>query len=238
MRGGRLLLVGFLALLSVLLIGRWGVSLYVDLLWFSAQSSADVFLTQIFWEWGARLLVGAVAVLLAWVNLRVVAKTFAGLQLRRKLGNLIIQQQFPVSYVRWGLLFGCLFVGFWFATAIPDGTGLGVMLLLNADSWGMVDPILGRDLGFYVFVLPVLNGSNTLLLVMTMFFGMVTAGGYVATGSITWTDNRLVIERLPRLHLQTRHRQAVKPTSNFVPNQPKTCELFFVGPIQASRIWQ
>ncbi len=200
LKGGRLLLGGFLALLFVLLIGRWGVSLYVDLLWFSSQSLADVFLTQIFWEWGARLLVGSAAVLLAWVNLRVVAKTFTSLQLRRKLGGLVIQQQFPVSYVRWGLLFGCLFVGFWFATAIPDGTGLGVMLLLNADSWGTVDPILGRDLGFYLFVLPVLQGSNTLVLIMTMFFGVVSAGGYVATGSITWADNRLVIERLPRLH--------------------------------------
>ena len=200
-KGGRLLLGGFLALLFVLLVGRWGVSLYVDLLWFSAQSLADVFLTQILWEWGARALVGLATVLIAWVNLRVVAKTFTGLQLRRRFGDLVIQEQIPASYVRWGILFGCLFVGFWFATAVPDGTGLGAMLLVNAEPWGMVDPILGRDLGFYIFVLPVLQGSSTLALIVTMFLGVVSAAGYAATGSITWADNRLVIERLPRLHL-------------------------------------
>ncbi len=201
LKGGRLLLAGFLGLLFVLLLGRWGVALYVDLLWFSGQSLADVFLTQLLWEWGARAVVGSATVVLAWLNLRVVAQTFAGLQLRRRFGDLVIQEQVPGSYVRWGTLLGCLFVGFWFATTLPDGTGLRAMLLLNAEPWGMVDPILGRDFGFYVFVLPVLQGLSTLALILSVFLGVVSAAGYATTGAISWGENRLVIERLPRLHL-------------------------------------
>ncbi len=201
LKGGRLLLAGFLGLLFILLVGRWGVTLYVDVLWFSAQSLADVFLTQLFWEWGARALVGSATAILAWLNLRVAAKTFAGLQLRRRFGDLVIQEQLPASYVRGGIIFGCVFVGFWFATALPDGTGLGAMLLVNAEPWGLADPILGRDLGFYVFVLPVLQGLSTLTLILTMFLGVVSTAAYAATGSISWGENRLVVERLPRLHL-------------------------------------
>ena len=201
LKGGRLILGAFLALLFVLLIGRWGVSLYVDLLWFSSQSLTAVFLTQILWEWGARGLVGLTTVILAWLNLRVVAKTLSGLQLRRRFGDLVIQEQIPPSYLRWGIIFGCLFLGFWFATSVPDGSGLGAMLLVNAEPWGLVDPILGRDLSFYVFLLPVLQGSSTLALILTVFLGVVSTVGYAATGSINWVDNRLLVERLPRLHL-------------------------------------
>src|SRR5690606_37518906 len=106
---------------------------YIDLLWFSAQDARDVFLTQVAWEWGARLIVAAATVSVTWINLRLVARTFAGLQVRRRFGDLVIQEQLPESYVRLGILFGSLFVGFWFATAVPQGTGLQAMLLANAE---------------------------------------------------------------------------------------------------------
>ena len=200
-RGGRLILAAFLTLLLVLLIGRWGVALYVDFLWFSGQSLTDVFLRQLLWEWGTRALVGTATALLAWVNLRVVAKTYSGLQLKRRFGDLVIQEQLPESYLRTGVLLGCLFSGFWFATSVPEGSGLGAMLLVHAEPWGVVDPILGRDLGFYVFALPVLQGSSTLATILTIFLGVISAAGYAVTGSIHWTNNRLAIARLPRLHL-------------------------------------
>lgn len=203
LKGGRIFLVGFLALLFVLLIGRWGVALYVDLLWFSSQSLTDVFITRILWEWGARGLVGVSTALITWLNLRMVAKTFAGLQLRRRFGDLVIQEQLPEAYVRWGTGAGCVFVGFWFSTIVPDGTGLGVMLLMNAEPWGLVEPVLGRDAGFYVFVLPVVQGLSFLALGLTIFLGVLSSAGYAVTGSINWGDNRLVIDRLPRLHLGT-----------------------------------
>ena len=87
LRGGRLVLAGFLALLLLLLIGRWGVALYVDYLWFSGQSHTEVYLRQLLWEWGARAIVGTLTALLVWINLRVVARTFSGLQLKRRFGR-------------------------------------------------------------------------------------------------------------------------------------------------------
>jgi len=200
-RGGRLLVGGFLGLLFVLLLGRWVVGMYVDFLWFSSLGAADVYLAQLSWEWGARLLVGGVTVLFTWLSLRFVARTFAGLQVRRRFGDLVIQEQLPAGYVRWGILMGCLFVGFWFATAVPRGTGLQGMLLLNAEPWGEVEPILGLDVGFYVFVLPVLQAISGFGLILAMFLGVISAAGYTATGSIGWRGKRLAMDDVSRLHL-------------------------------------
>jgi uncharacterized membrane protein (UPF0182 family) len=201
MRGGRLLVASFLGLLFVLLLGRWIVGMYVDFLWFSSLGAADVYLTQLTWEWGARLLVGAVTVLFTWICLRLVARTLAGLQVRRRFGDLVIQEQLPEGYVRWGIAMGCLFVGFWFATAVPRGTGLQGMLLLNADTWGETEPILGLDVGFYVFVLPVLRALSGFGLILALFLGVISAAGYTATGSIGWRGKRLAMDDLSRLHL-------------------------------------
>ena len=201
LRGGRLVLAGFLGILLLLLIGRWGVALYVDLLWFSGQSLTEVYLRQLLWEWGARALVGTLTALLVWINLRVVAQTFSGLQLKRRLGDLVIQEKLPQSYVRATILFGCLFSGFWFATSVPEGTGLGAMLLVHAEPWGTADPILGRDLAFYMFALPVLEGASTLAMILAVFLGVISTAGYAATGAIHWATNRLAVARIPRLHL-------------------------------------
>ena len=200
-RGGRLLVGGFLGLLFVLLLGRWVVGMYVDFLWFSALGSADVYLTQLMWEWGARLLVAAVTVVCTWLSLRLVARTFAGLQVRRRFGDLVIQEQLPEAYVRWGIAMGCLFVGFWFATAVPRGTGLQGMMIMNAAAWGETEPILGLDVGFYVFVLPVLQAISGFGLILALFLGVIAAAGYTATGSIGWRGKRLAMDDLSRLHL-------------------------------------
>lgn len=201
LRGGRLLLAGFLLFLFLLLLARWAVLLYVDLLWFSAQSYAGVFWTQMLWEWGARFLVGAATIFFAWLNLRMVARTFSGIQVRRKFGDLVIQEQLPESYVRWGMLFGCLFLGFWFGAAVPSGTGLQGLLLFNGGEWGATEPILGRDIGFYAFVLPVLRSLSTFGLILTVILAGISMAGYSATGSIGWGDGRIVVQPVARVHL-------------------------------------
>jgi len=198
---GRVLLGAFLGLLLLLLIARWGVSLYVDALWFSAEGAGDVFRTRLLWEWGARLGAGLLVGLLVWWNLRIVLKTFAGIQIRRRVGDLVIQEQLPDSYVRWSVVGVCVLIGLWFAAAVPQGTGIRGLLLLNAPEWGQLDPIFGRDLSFYLFHLPVLEGVLTFGLVVTVFLAALVTAGYSATGAIEWAGGKVQVKDLPRLHL-------------------------------------
>ncbi len=199
-RGGRFLLAGFLGLLLLLFVGRWGVVLYVDLLWFRAEGIPEVFWTRAMWEWGARVVTGAVTALVTWANLQLVARSFQGLQVKRRFGDLVIQEQLPGSYVAWAAVIASVFVGFWCATVIPGGTGLRAMLALYGDPWGTIDPILGRDLGFYVFLLPLLEGAVAFGLVITVLIGALSAGGYAATGAIGWTSGRLSMSLRPARH--------------------------------------
>jgi uncharacterized protein len=201
LRRGRVVLAVALGILLGLLLVRWGVGLYVDALWFGAEEASRIFWTQVFWEWGARLLVGVVSGLLVWINVRWVASTFSGLQIRRRFGDLVIQEQLPRTYIRWAVLGTALFIGLWFLAAVPQGTGLRGLLLLSHEPWGEVDPIFGRDVAFYIFLLPVLQGVVTFGLVMTVFLAGIVAAGYAATGAVTWGNGRVRIGSLPRRHL-------------------------------------
>src|SRR5215218_8466797 len=50
------------------------------------------------------------------------------------------------------------------------------LFFLNATPFGRTDPILGRDIGFYLFTLPLLERVHALLFVLTL----LTAGGTLA----------------------------------------------------------
>jgi uncharacterized protein len=201
LRGGKLILGGFLLFLLVLLLLRWSAAIYIEHLWYAAEGAARVFWTRNAWEWGARLLIGVVTAVLAWANLRVVARTFAGIQIRRRYGDLVIQEKLPGSYVRWGLFGASILTGLWFTAAVPQGTGLQALLMVHAPAVGEVDPILGRDLGFYLFRYPVLLGLVSYGMVVTVFSAALVAAGYSATGAISWGGGRVSLGVLPRKHL-------------------------------------
>ncbi|TVP55254.1 MAG: hypothetical protein EA351_11190 [Gemmatimonadales bacterium] len=200
-RGGKTLLVGFLGVLLTLLLLRWASSLYIEYLWFASEGQAGVFWRRTGWEWGARLAVGLLTGGLAWYNLRFVARTFAGIQIQRKVGDLIIREQIPKRYVRWVVLGSAALIGLWFTAALPSGTGLQALLFLNGPSVGVLDPVMGRDLGFYLFRYEVLSGLVTFGMVATVFVAAVVIAGYTATGVVRWGGGRVTFDALPRTHL-------------------------------------
>ena len=79
--------------------------------------------------------------------------------------------------------------------------GLDVLFLLNAPEWGGTDPILGRDLTFFVLRLPLLRAAAVAGLVVSFLIFTLAAAGYAGTGALQWGQGRLVIEDRPRKHL-------------------------------------
>jgi len=49
-----------------------------------------------------------------FVNLRIVSSTLGGIQIKRRFGNLEINEQLPKSYVFWGMLGISALLGLWF----------------------------------------------------------------------------------------------------------------------------
>ena len=201
LRGGRLLLTAVGVVLVLLLVGRAAASLYVEILWFDAVGYSSVFWTRILWEWGIRL-AGAVVVGLAlFGNLRIVARTLGGLRIKRRVGDLVISEQLPEAYVVWGTSLVSVLMGAWFGASIPRAMGLQVLFLFNAPVWGLLDPILGKDMTFYVILLPVVGALVTFGMIVVFLVFTLASAGYAATGALQWGRGGLDIEDQPRIHL-------------------------------------
>jgi len=182
-------------------VGRAGAALYVEALWQSQAGYGSVFWKRVLWEGGIRLGAGLGVGVLVLLNLHVASKTLGGIQIRRRFGNIEISEQIPRRYVWWAMLAAAGLLGLWIGAGVPRDVGLRVLLMTSAEPWGLAEPVLGRDAGFYAFVLPVLRVASGLgLMVLFLLFTLVTAA-YAATGALRWSGGRLRAQELPRVHL-------------------------------------
>jgi len=117
------------------------------------------------------------------------------------VGDLVISEQLPERYVLGGILLSSILMGTWFGAAIPSSMGLQVLFLLNAPVWGVTDPVFGKDLAFFVILLPVLAAIVTFGIVITFLVFTLSSAGYAATGSLQWRGGRIDLEDKARRHL-------------------------------------
>ncbi len=200
-RGGRLLVALGIALLTISLIGRLAANAYIEILWFDSLGYLSVFWTRVFWEWGARLMGGALVSVVFFFNLRTIARSLGGIKIKRRVGDLVISEQIPETYVVWGIGVFSVLAGAWFGASIPGSVGLNILFLLNAPEWGVTDPFLGRDLTFFVILLPLLRALAVSGLVVAFLVLTLAAAGYAGTGALQWGEGRLIVEERPRKHL-------------------------------------
>ena len=76
------------------------------------------------------------------------------------------------------------------------------LYFLNATPFGRVDPVLGRDIGFYFFTLPLLEGVHSLLLGLTLVATVATVIVYVLGEEVGLEPARgLFVSRRATRHL-------------------------------------
>jgi uncharacterized membrane protein (UPF0182 family) len=76
-----------------------------------------------------------------------------------------------------------------------------VLLFMNTITVGMKDPIIGRDLGFYLFQLPLLEMLKGFLLFMVTATMAMIGGAYFLRGGIAMTLRGLQVDWRVRKHL-------------------------------------
>jgi uncharacterized membrane protein (UPF0182 family) len=187
--------------LLVLAAGSQAVPLYTDWLWFKEVGFVQVFTTRLALNsWLFFGLGGAVFVFL-FANLSLAARTAPpdvyweledqlGLPGRAILEPLVRRLLLPVVAVI------AVFAG-GRATASWDT----LLQYLNAAPFGRVDPLFGRDLGFYLFELPawrLFHGWATALVTGTL---VLTAVVYVLQRSLVLTARGPRLAGAARLHL-------------------------------------
>jgi uncharacterized protein len=191
----------FLGGLGLLLLSRWGTSLYVDHLWYAAEGRSGVYWTRVLSEAGLRAAAALITGGFLYLALGPVARAFAHLRIRRKLGDLVIQERLPARYLRWGRLGISALVAFWVTAALPSGVGLQLLLALRAPATGVVDPVLEADLAFHLFRLPALVGVLGWAMVVGFLALALAVAGYTASGALESARGRVSVSPEAAGHL-------------------------------------
>lgn len=154
-RPGRIVLIVGAVVLLVLILGDALVDLYTDALWYSSLGYGGVFWTRLGISAAVRVSVAIVGTALVLVNLWVVARQLGPVHLRRRYGNLEIAEQVPRSYLHAGMVVTALLAGWWLSgVGFSGDDALSFAAWLRQVPWGIRDPLLGRDLSFYILSIP------------------------------------------------------------------------------------
>jgi uncharacterized membrane protein (UPF0182 family) len=172
------------------------VNVATDWLWFGETGYQHVFVKIV----ASQTMLGAVAAALAFgvllINMRVALRHFSARQLVVSTREGPIALFIDPSRARAGSLLAAgvlaLLLGLY-----ASSRWLEWQFFLHGQPFGDVDPVLGRDAGFYVFRLPFLDTVSWFLLTLVLLAGVATAAVYALTGALDF-DQRRGIQVAPR----------------------------------------
>jgi len=198
-RPNRLGLVVLGLLFTVIVVLPALVQLAAEWPWFATLGYQRVFATRLVAQVLLGGLIGGVAFAFLYVNLRIaqrgvvpnplVVALSAGappVDVTRLLRRLALPAALGLA-----LLFGLGAKGSW----------LGVLQFLHRTPFGMTDPVFGRDLGYYVFTVPVVAGALGLATALTTFALVAAIGLYLLRRDVIVFGRRVTVEPTARLHL-------------------------------------
>jgi uncharacterized membrane protein (UPF0182 family) len=180
----------FLGILLVLFLSLGGIArFYTELLWFREIGFTSFFFTRIWIQFLTVVVAWLVAGSFAWINLRIASSTepaysLAGLRNRGIQEDLRIRyREFVHPYRKWIILAISIALGFLVAGGLQR-IYPSVILYLNAQEFGVTEPVFGRDAGFYVFKLPVLEQVAGYAWTVFVLTTLLVAIVYYLNGSI------------------------------------------------------
>ncbi|HSK94511.1 MAG TPA: UPF0182 family protein [Candidatus Angelobacter sp.] len=172
---------GFVGLLFVLGLLGGLVNLVTDLMWYDALERRDVLTTRL-WAQVALFGIGFAAMLVPALLSPWVARRIAPQAPVRQLGGVELPDASRIIGFATAAVAVLLALG---SGAAWSGAWETILLFVNGDPWGVEDPTLGRDIGFYVFDLPfwrfLLGWASTTLIVV----GLLTVATY-AVRALRW----------------------------------------------------
>lgn len=196
-RLGLWVLLGFIVLS---LVGQ-AVPLYTDWLWFQEVGYTTVFTTRLTLSGWLFLGLGSAVFVFLFVNLSVAARTAPPDVLWELEDQLGLPGRAILEPLVRRLLLPVIAVISFFSGARATGAWSTVLEYVNATAFNQADPLFGRDLGFYFFVLPfwrLLHGWATALLAGTL---VLVAAVYVLQRSLVLTARGPRLAAGARTHL-------------------------------------
>jgi len=194
-----------LILFVVLPAGAQVVALYTDWLWFQEVGFPGVFATILYTKTLLGLLAGAATFLLLYGNLRLTVRGHGPPVL------LVAEEAEPLApqlpawplirplYER-VLLPGCLVLSFLLATP-ATARWQEALQFRHGVSFGVAEPLFGRDVGFYVFAYPFLRAAYQFAFQTLLVALLAVVAVYVLARGIQLTPRGLRVQPWARGHL-------------------------------------
>jgi uncharacterized protein len=192
-----LLLVGIFLLTGIPSLAEF----YTDWLWYQELGYEAVFLKSLSARATTGTLVGVAVFAILWLNLRV------SLRLLRRREFAIATPEGPrVITVDTGRLRSLIYAAAFLAAVLMGlysaSSWATWLYALHATPFGRTDPVLGRDIAFYLFRLPLLELVHGLALSTLLLAIVGVAGSHIASGNLALDPIRgVVTSGLARRHL-------------------------------------
>ena len=193
--------VTVLILFLVVMFFRQAIGLYVDWLWFQDLGYSHIFATILSYKFLVGASAGALFALLIYVNLKIASSSTGGF--RYSSAENIIELPPPElidPILKRMLLPGALLIGL---MAAPQGAASWeqLSLFLNPVSFNLSDPQFGRDVSFYVFILPWLETLYHWVIFAIGLTAAASAAVYLVYRGIEYTAHGLYLGERARSHL-------------------------------------
>ena len=194
--------IGFIALGAFLLFSLFGeaIYLYTDYLWFGEIGYAGVFTKTLWIKVLLGLISGVLFFGLVYVNIKLAAKLRDGVVPLQSKNPEVPGPAELDPMIRKLLLPVALVLGF---LAAPQAAmhWQSALLYFNGVPFGIQDPLLGKDIGFYLFQLPALDALYRWFLVSLGLLLVATAFIYLLYGGVQYSEEGLFVHRAAKIHL-------------------------------------
>ncbi len=179
------------ALLMTLLVPG-AMSLYIDSLWFADLGYSTVFQRELTTKLLLMLGVGALSFVVIYLNLRFAQRNPSAhpVRLRTAPSQDLVDIAGTVSKLT--LVFALVFAATTGLAAM--GNWLTLLQFLNAQTFGIADPVLGRDVGFYMFKLPMYEWGLALLSSLTVITTLSLLAVFWVRGDLAVLPRRIVLD--------------------------------------------
>jgi len=201
----RILLLVLVAIAVAVGLLPFAANRITDWLWYRNVGFERVFLTKIVAQWVLGLAAGSVAFLALYTNVKIALRGAA-------LDPILAESRFTASSRSRAAVLTRLAE----ALAVPGSVLLAILVaLMAASEWrdairffygtpfGVVDPVFGRDVGYYVFSLPAIEGAMDYAGVVLSLSAALALPIYLARGEIHRRRYKLVIDSGAQAHLAT-----------------------------------
>ena len=180
-------------LISIVVVAIMSVGFIIDVQWFKEVGYFNVFMTKFI----AIVCLVIPVFLVSFVALLIYFKSMKNVILG------IIGSEFQKSYKWISLTLNMIASGV-LAYIVAVTNWQGILQFINAESFGVKDPIFNLDISFYMFKLPIINALYEAIFAILLAMVVITFIVYVATSFKPDTSNGKVI------HLNSRGEGIIK----------------------------